>query len=119
MLGLVYIVFLLQSYIPVNNVIQVVANVSDATADPNDVESGIAWVDLWLDSSILVEKKTAPPYNFSFDTKLISNGQHYFVARAGDVAGNTGWSNVLYISVQNTGVQVTDIKAPTIIIEVK
>jgi fibronectin type 3 domain-containing protein len=69
-----------------------VSGIVTATANASD-SGGIAKVELSLDGTLKVAD-TASPYNYSFDSKTLSNGNHTLTAKAYDQAGNAATTTV-------------------------
>lgn len=67
---------------------------------------GVAKVELYLDD-ILFAADTSAPFEFIWDTTQTSDGPHILQAVAYDAAGNTGYSDVLSVSVDNTFEDIT------------
>jgi leucyl aminopeptidase len=61
---------------------------------------GVARVEFYVDGQ-LRHSDTAPPWLFSWDTTSATNGTHTLLARAYDVASNTGQSLPVSVNVQN------------------
>ena len=66
---------------------------------------GVVRVDWYLDN-VWWATQTSVPYNLSLDTTLIANGSHTLRARARDVAGNIGHSNLVAFTANNTTEQL-------------
>jgi hypothetical protein len=81
------------------------ATVSGATkvsATASDA-SGIAGVQFLLDGSPLSAEDTASPYEFSWPSTGVGNGEHKLSARARDGAGNLATSAAVTVTVANGG----------------
>lgn len=79
-----------------------------ATATATD-NIGVSKVDLSLDGTLKMTD-TASPYNYSFDSKTLTNGNHTITAKAYDAAGNTATTTIT-VNVSNT--DTTPPNAPT------
>lgn len=76
------------------------------TADATDAV-GVSAVELWIDGS-LHGSDSAAPYEWSWDTRAMSNGTHVLEARAKDAAGNVGVSAGVSVNVSNvTGTDIS------------
>ena len=75
-----------------------------ATASDN---IGIAQVDFYRDSNILVGTDNTAPYGMSWDSTSTTNGAHTIFAIATDTVGNTRTSSVINVTVDNTGPTVS------------
>lgn len=91
---------------PANNA--AVSGVVTATAAASD-DVGVTKVEFSLDGSLKMTD-VAAPYNYSFDSKTLSNGNHTLAAKAYDAAGNNS-STTITVNVQNT--DTTPPSAPT------
>jgi fibronectin type 3 domain-containing protein len=85
-----------------------VSGIVTATAGASD-NVGVTKVDLSLDGNLKLAD-TASPYNYSFDSKTLTNGNHTLTAKAYDAAGNTSTSTVT-VNVSNP--DITAPNAPT------
>ena len=72
-------------------------NITANATDP----SGIAHVDFYVDSTLIVSDK-ATPYMATLDTTMLSNGQHTLTATAYNTAGTSAQS-VVTVTVNNAG----------------
>ncbi len=72
-----------------------------AYASDNACGSGVAKVEFYRDSGVLVGAVASSPYSMVFDTTTIVNGSHSFYAKAYDGAGNTAFSSVASVTVNN------------------
>jgi type III secretion system FlhB-like substrate exporter len=63
-----------------------VSGIVTATANASD-NVGVTKVDLSLDGNLKMTDTTSP-YNYSFDSKTLTNGSHTITAKAYDAAGN-------------------------------
>jgi fibronectin type 3 domain-containing protein len=77
----------------VSGTIKLAANASDA--------SGIGGVQFLLDGSPLGSEDTSSPYELSWNSTSVGNGQHTLSARARDGAGNTASSAATTVTVAN------------------
>ncbi|MDF7824532.1 Ig-like domain-containing protein [Pontiellaceae bacterium B12227] len=87
----------------VSGIIQVTASASDA--------SGIKKVGLYVDDA-WVETDHGAPYEFSYDTTVLSDGSHLIKVRAVDMADNAAFSSNITVVVDNTVVE--DIIPPAV-----
>ncbi len=76
----------------------------------NDLASGVASVEFFVDTSSLFNDQSAP-YSYSWDTTTVSDGSHTITATASDVAGNSASDSVTII-VNNTGAPTTPTPPP-------
>jgi fibronectin type 3 domain-containing protein len=88
-----------------------VSGIVTAAANASD-DTGVTKVELSLDGSLKMTDSSAP-YNYSFDSKTLSNGSHTLSAKAYDAAGNTNTASVSFI------VNNADITPPTVPANVK
>jgi hypothetical protein len=93
--------------------VTVLITATDATPNPDDIETGIAWVEFWADST-LVRHFNTPPYSMLWDTKTLGNGAHTLLAKASDNAMNIGQAS-LPVTILNS----SDIVAPAVTIAVQ
>lgn len=79
------------------------ANVSGTVAVSADASDNVAvaGVQFKLDGTNLGAEVTTSPYNFSWDSATVTNGQHTLVAIARDTAGNTKDSTGVTVNVNN------------------
>jgi hypothetical protein len=87
----------------VQGVISVAVRATDNT--------GVAWVDCYLDGRLLGSRSGANA-TFSLDTTRLTNGAHTLQAHASDTSGNIGLSSTISVTVQNTA----DTTAPVVTI---
>ncbi len=92
---------------PANNA--TVSGIVTATANASD-NVGVSKVELSLDGTLKMTDTTAP-YNYSFDSKTLTNGNHTLTAKAYDAAGNSSSSTTITIHVNNP--DITPPNAPT------
>ncbi|HVX48413.1 MAG TPA: Ig-like domain-containing protein [Candidatus Saccharimonadales bacterium] len=85
-----------------------VSGIVTATASASD-NVGVTKVEISVDGSLKIAD-TSAPYNYSFDSKTISNGSHTISAKAYDAAGNSSSSSVT-VTVNNP--DTTPPSAPT------
>lgn len=71
-----------------------VSGLVTATANASD-NVGVTQVDFSLDDSFKMTDKSGP-YNYSFDSKKLTNGTHKLSATAYDAAGNTATTDVTF-----------------------
>lgn len=71
-----------------------VSDIETATADAHD-NIGVTKVEFYLDGSLKMPD-TEAPYNYSFDSKTLTNGTHSLSAKAYDAAGNIGTATVTF-----------------------
>jgi subtilisin family serine protease len=71
-----------------------------ATASDN---VGIARVDFYRDSNVLIGTDNTSPYEMSWDSTSTTSGAHTIYAIATDTVGNTRTSSVVNVTVDNTG----------------
>ncbi|RLI59716.1 MAG: hypothetical protein DRO93_08065 [Candidatus Thorarchaeota archaeon] len=76
-----------------------VSGIETVSVEATDVGSGIAFVTLYLDDT-LVGNLTASPYTFSWDTRLHTDGVHTLKAVAHDNGGNSAEDSVV-VEIQN------------------
>ncbi len=69
---------------------------------------GVSKVEFYVDSNLVNSDSTAP-YDFSLDTKTLSNGTHTMLAKAFDAAGNTTSSTAISVTVSNVTYLAEDI----------
>ncbi len=81
---------------PANNA--TVSGTVTATANASD-DTGVTKVEISLDGTLKMTD-TQSPYNYSFDSKTLSNGAHTLSAKAYDAAGNTKTATIT-INVNN------------------
>lgn len=79
-------------------VISSVINIS-ASASDNDAVAGLQFE---LDGQNLGQELVSSPYDFSWNTSLVSDGAHVITAHARDATGNVGNSTPVYVDVDNT-----------------
>ena len=72
-----------------------------ATAADNSCGSGVAKVEFYRDSGVLISTSPTSPYSLTFDTTGIANGAHIFYAKAYDGAGNVATSPGATVTVNN------------------
>ena len=70
-----------------------------ATASDN---IGIARVDFYRDSNVLLGTDNTSPYSISWDITSVINGAHTLTVIATDLAGNTKTSSIVSVSVDNS-----------------
>jgi thermitase len=88
--------------------------VSVVAPSPGDVLSGmvtilvaasddtsVSHVDLYVDGSF-VSSDTVPPHEWSFDTTVLADGEHFISAVAYDAAGNSAESAPVQVTVDNS-----------------
>lgn len=68
--------------------------------DGSDFPSGVAWVDIFIDGTLL-ERKSTEPFIFVWDTRNASNGGHQIAASAADQSGNIGFAPLIDVTVDN------------------
>ena len=79
---------------------------------------GVTKVELYANGT-LMDTLTTAPYDFSFDTAILTNGSHALMAKAYDAAGNIGNSATVNVTVSNGGgggdttAPTTSITSPT------
>ena len=88
---------------------QTVSGTITASATATD-NVGVTRTDLYVDNN-LKGTDTSSPYSFNLDTKTLSNGNHNLEVRARDGAGNTGYSGIVTVNVNNG---VSDTQPPTV-----
>ncbi|MCH8821852.1 hypothetical protein IID23_05035, partial [Patescibacteria group bacterium] len=71
---------------------------------------GVNNVKFYVDNS-LKSTDTSSPYNFSWNTKTVSNGSHTLLAKAFDNAGNVGTSATVLVNISN---EKPDIQSPSV-----
>lgn len=69
---------------------------------------GVTKVEFYVDSN-LVNTDSSAPYDFSLDTKTLTNGTHTMLAKAFDAAGNTRSSTAISVTVSNVTYLAEDI----------
>jgi subtilisin family serine protease len=69
--------------------------------------SGVAKVDFYRDSNVLLATDTTSPYSFSWDSTTVASGAHTLFAIATDAAGNTKTSSVINVTVDNVAPTVS------------
>ncbi|MFK8017771.1 MAG: Ig-like domain-containing protein [Gammaproteobacteria bacterium] len=77
----------------------VLAGTVTLAANANDA-SGVASVDFWIDDALLA-RDTVAPFEATFDTTTVADGEYAITARALDNAGNEGLSPVVNVTVDN------------------
>jgi hypothetical protein len=82
---------------PTNNA--TVSGVVTATVNATD-NVGVSKVEISLDGSLKITDSQSP-YNYSFDSKSLSNGSHTLSAKAYDAAGNSKTASIS-VNVSNT-----------------
>jgi hypothetical protein len=80
------------------------------TASASD-NVGVARVDFYTDSGVMLGSSNSAPYSITWDTATISAGSHSLYAKAVDAAGNTGTSAVETVTVASS-----DTTPPTVTI---
>jgi len=75
--------------------------VLSASASDNAGGSGVARVEFYRDSAVLLGSAAAAPYNLAFDTSSEPNGSHSFYCVACDAAGNAKTSAANALTVNN------------------
>ncbi len=89
---------------PLNNA--VVRGQAQVTVDASDTVSGINRVEIYVDSN-LVTTIAAEPYEYTWDTGGLTDGNHTIQAKAYDTAGNEGISENVSVTVNNAGSVMT------------
>ena len=93
----------------------VVSGIASVTVNAAD-NVAVSQVSLFANGK-LVGTDTTAPYQFSWDTSTVANGNVSLTATATDAAGNNGSAASVTVSVQNqTSVTITDQAAPTVAI---
>jgi subtilisin family serine protease len=87
-----------------------VSGVVEVAVSANDLDSGVAAVELWIDGS-LAASDGAPPWSFAWDSRGAGDGAHSLEALAVDAAGNDAISPAVDVLVQNG---VSDTTAPSV-----
>jgi hypothetical protein len=87
-----------------------VSGTVNATADASD-DQGVAGVQFKLDGQNLGAEDTTAPYSLSWDTRTAVNGVHTVTAVARDGANNQTTSAGVGVTVNNTGVSTTGLRA--------
>jgi PKD repeat protein len=77
----------------------------EATASDPNLE-GITQVEFLVDG-IVVNTDTSAPYQYNYDTSVLSNGTHNFQARALNVAGLTATTPPLNLLIDNSGPEIS------------
>ncbi|MDO8537968.1 MAG: Ig-like domain-containing protein [archaeon] len=101
---------------PSNN--SLIAGTTSIAADaldiigPSGIASGIAGVQFKLDGANIGSEDTILPFEISWDSTTATNGSHIITAVARDIAGNTGTSSAITITVDNSP-PVIAIELPT------
>jgi len=78
----------------------IVSNVIALSATATD-DVAVAKVEFYLEGTVLVGTRTAPPYTVTFDTTTVGDGSVCFIAKAYDPAGNVGSSAPACVTVDN------------------
>jgi hypothetical protein len=91
---------------PDNN--ETVSGIVTASVSASD-DGGVDRVEFSLDGDFKLSDSTSP-YNYSFDSKSLSNGEHTISAKAYDVTGNTKMATIT-VNVSNP--DITPPSAPT------
>jgi len=89
---------------------EIIAGNSDIQVQVTD-NADVAKVEIYLGEK-LIATKTLSPFNFSFDTKTVADGDYILSAKAYDSAGNIGVSEKEKINIDNTP-PVSIIDSPT------
>ncbi|WKJ89433.1 S8 family serine peptidase [Methylomonas montana] len=93
----------------------VVSGIASVTVNAAD-NVAVSQVSLFANGK-LVGTDTTAPYQFSWDTSAVANGNVSLTATATDAAGNNGSAASVTVSVQNqTSATITDQAAPTVAI---
>ena len=82
------------------------------TATASD-DVGVTEVRFFVDGT-LIGTDTTSPYEISWDTTTVANGNHELTAEAADAAGNVGPTSGGTISVENTSEPPGDTTSPTV-----
>lgn len=64
-------------------------------------DTGVTRVELYVDGAVFASDPTAP-HSFAWDTSVVNNGTHSLEAVAYDAAGNSGDSNLVRVTVDNS-----------------
>ena len=75
-------------------------------------DRGVSGVEFKLDGMALGAEDSAAPYQLSWDTTRVANGQHALTATARDAAGNRTTSAPVTVTVQNQATQPSTGKRP-------
>jgi thermitase len=89
-----------------------VAGAVSVNVDAKD-NVGVTKVELLVNSKVYASS-TVSPYNFSWDTKGLTNGTYSLTSKAYDSAGNVGTSTAVSVNVNNTTATPTDDISPTV-----
>ncbi len=81
---------------PANGSTVFLSTTIQATASDNNAVQQVAF----YDGTKLLGTDTSAPYSFSWNTSLVTRGQHTLTARATDYAGNVTISAPVYVTVQ-------------------
>jgi hypothetical protein len=84
------------------------------TATASD-EGGVTEVRFFVDGTV-IGTDTTSPYEISWDSTTVANGNHELTAEAADAAGNVGTTSGGTISVENTSEPPADTTSPTVTI---
>jgi thermitase len=89
-----------------------VAGAVSVNVDAKD-NVGVTKVELLVNSKVYASS-TVSPYNFSWDTKGLTNGTYSLTSKAYDTAGNIGTSTAVSVNVNNTTATPIDDISPTV-----
>jgi thermitase len=89
-----------------------VAGAVSVNVDATD-NVGVTKVELLVNSKVYASS-TVSPYNFSWDTKGLTNGTYSLTSKAYDTAGNIGTSTAVSVNVNNTTATPIDDISPTV-----